>query len=390
MAAIGKFSINNGGQAVRFASGNLQYRASDGMWRFAVHQYDSIGNYAGNTTASGRDTQSAWIDLFGYGCNGVDNGQNAYQPWATSQINSDYYDDALIDSNSDWGAVYSLQEGGSWRSLSVSEMVYILFGRNYANRWAYCTIDGNLNLAIFPDGYDNAYGFLNVHGYDPSNITAINVPDDYESLTSLGVVFLPITGYRNDVNINSPYQGFYWISDGSVVFNIQSSSTIYCSIDRDNYFHGRAVRLVTTYTPIISCTYYRTNPLTNEHTTISLRDTMSISHTAAEGFYFAGFMDSDGKYVNYATTDPNENVIYKYIFVETERIPLITKEIYDALTPIQTIPSPVTGESPEFIRLENTGKCYQRVTFPEEGEGWDFLCGETYTVVFLPTSERVA
>ncbi len=41
-------------------------------------------------------TYDGWIDLFGWGTIGWSNGANAYQPWATSTSNSDYYREASI------------------------------------------------------------------------------------------------------------------------------------------------------------------------------------------------------------------------------------------------------------------------------------------------------
>ena len=62
------FSVAEGHQ-VLFSPGNLQYLASTGEWRFAQHQWDVVGNAAGNTTAQadGRDSQPYWIDLFCWG-----------------------------------------------------------------------------------------------------------------------------------------------------------------------------------------------------------------------------------------------------------------------------------------------------------------------------------
>ena len=43
----GSFSVS-GEKKVCFSQGNLQYQGSTGTWRFATHQYDFIGNAAGN------------------------------------------------------------------------------------------------------------------------------------------------------------------------------------------------------------------------------------------------------------------------------------------------------------------------------------------------------
>ena len=86
-AINGKFTINSSGGKVYFSKGNLQYKASTNTWQFAANQYDYIGNANSNISSS----YSGWIDLFGWGTSGYNHGANCYQPWSTSQTDSDYY-----------------------------------------------------------------------------------------------------------------------------------------------------------------------------------------------------------------------------------------------------------------------------------------------------------
>jgi len=58
----GSFSVS-ATKKVCFSQGNLQYQGSTNSWRFATHQYDFIGNAAGNTAPS--ESQTEWMDLFG-------------------------------------------------------------------------------------------------------------------------------------------------------------------------------------------------------------------------------------------------------------------------------------------------------------------------------------
>ena len=80
-------AINSSGGKVYFSKGNLQYKASTNTWQFAANQYDYIGNANSNISSS----YSGWIDLFGWGTSGYNHGANCYQPWSTSQTDSDYY-----------------------------------------------------------------------------------------------------------------------------------------------------------------------------------------------------------------------------------------------------------------------------------------------------------
>ena len=86
---------------VYFSQGNLQFNAvrgthavygstteKPGTWRFAENQYDYIGDSNKNIS----QFYNGWIDLylFGWGTSGWNSGRKAYQPWATSEVNSDY------------------------------------------------------------------------------------------------------------------------------------------------------------------------------------------------------------------------------------------------------------------------------------------------------------
>lgn len=96
-----------GDKQVYFASGNLQYQASSGTWRFALNQWDYVGDatngnvYENNVKSSNTSiasNYSGWIDLFGWGTSGWDPSSAGitditnYQPWATdNRITSDLY-----------------------------------------------------------------------------------------------------------------------------------------------------------------------------------------------------------------------------------------------------------------------------------------------------------
>ena len=96
-AINGLFSVS-ATQQVYFSQGNLQYKASTNIWRFAENQWDYVGTQNSGSsgtsggTVSGSDnsmisaTYEGWIDLFGWGTSGYYHGATCYLPWSTKTI----------------------------------------------------------------------------------------------------------------------------------------------------------------------------------------------------------------------------------------------------------------------------------------------------------------
>lgn len=127
-------TINQNGNKVSFAPGNLQYKASTNEWRFAKHQWDFVGGvYSGSTYGNVYENNvkcdntlisnnyDGWIDLFGYGASGYDNGQTTYQPYSTSTTNYAYYRQHLNDTTADWGYAYSQQHQGTSYTFTANQ-----------------------------------------------------------------------------------------------------------------------------------------------------------------------------------------------------------------------------------------------------------------------------
>lgn len=207
-----RFTINANGDCVAFALGNLQYRASDGKWRFAEHQYDIIRAGVGNRTSlPQRQTQTDWIDLFNYGCTGYNNGQTAYQPWAINTGSNDFYNGNTATTTADFSYPYNLQESTTFRTLTRAEWSYIIFSRS-GERYAKAIVKGIEGLIIIPDNAISGLQSVNVTSaqYSPNTLTAQQWADNFESE---GFVFLPAGGYRNGTNVGqysgNPIAGFY-------------------------------------------------------------------------------------------------------------------------------------------------------------------------------------
>lgn len=245
-ALSGEFSVA-AGRKVRFARGNLQYQASTGTWRFAANQYDFIGNNAGNNTASDRDTQADWIDLFGWGATGQKNINNyLFYPYVTDNTDGHYKTietanstETLTRSNGgDWGICM----GDDWRLLTKDELTYLLSTRGSSlrrNCMVEVTPGNNVHgLMVMPDGWGGTLV------YEINNST-------WNTLESAGAVFFPSAGYRAGTTItNSGTNGYYWSSgvasdkNGSGIFIKAGNDTGVIPNSSIPRSHGASVRLV--------------------------------------------------------------------------------------------------------------------------------------------------
>lgn len=219
-AVKGLFSVAEGRQ-VFFSQGNLQYRASTGIWRFADRQFDFVG--CDNKKIS--PTYDGWIDLFGWGTSGYDHGAVNYQPWSA---NVDTHSDALHyaygkpdfglyegDGKADWGynrIVNGGDEEHLWRTPRLLEWLYLLFNRNTASgvRFALVQIAGQDGLLLLPDNWRTSVYPLNSVNQMDADCTSNIIPlADWPLVESAGAVFLPNAGIRTIDSIFSSYGGYY-------------------------------------------------------------------------------------------------------------------------------------------------------------------------------------
>lgn len=240
-ALSGLFSVS-ADKKVRFSKGNLQYQASTSTWKFADQQYAFVGNAAGNTTAeANRATQTAWIDLFGWGTSGNNHGATAYQPYAISDDDAHYY--AYNDENlnlydnggtADWGSNTIAGTTGTWRTLNEAEWGYLMDTRTTCNKVTHSYMKATINettngIIIFPDGYDFGENDATILGlisnYDAQDAAAIWATGtawtdvakissaSWTTLQNAGCVFLPAAGVRSDSYVGDVgTDGQYWSS----------------------------------------------------------------------------------------------------------------------------------------------------------------------------------
>lgn len=230
-ALPGLFSVSET-KKVLFSKGNLQYLQdnNDGpaVWRFAEHQYDYIGSgnqYAQQAYNHQGGCDTLWFDLFGYGTSGQSNpSRSSWHPLSTTTTGT-YLGSDLTGSNAkyDWGYNKIFMGGDTpeqWRTLSKEEWSHLLERKASDGKALYCkgriTIDAKTinGLFIFPDAFTDIEGITIQRGTSNQAFTANEFTlAKWETLEKVGVVFLPVAGYRDGTNVkNAGTTGEYWSS----------------------------------------------------------------------------------------------------------------------------------------------------------------------------------
>ena len=228
----GLFTVGNGTQ-VWFAKGNLQYQASNNIWRLAEHQWDYVGDatygsvFVGDVKSNNASISSeygGWIDLFGWGTSGWNSNAVCYQPWSTSTTSTDYYpgnsdDISLIGgyANADWAWYNAISNGGNvanqWRTLSSDEWIHLVRGRSgAADKRATGNVNGVGGLILLPDSWTLPAGCTFNPGSSTSNWTHNSYSlAQWAAMEDAGAVFLPAAGVRAASTVNNAsIYGYYW------------------------------------------------------------------------------------------------------------------------------------------------------------------------------------
>lgn len=279
-AIDGLFTINENGNQVRFSRGNLQYQASTGTWRFAENQWDYVGtqySYEGHAggTVSGSDnvyissTYSGWIDLFGWGTSGWNNGNTYYQPW-DAQNNGDYntgygygptnginYNYNLTNNYSyaDWGIFNPISNGDNhsniWRTLTIGEWLHVLYMRTTSSgiRFAMAKVNNVYGLILLPDDWSSSTYFLNDTNNSNASFSSnvIGTAQQWSILEQYGAVFLPVAGFRDGTSVGWVVDfGRYWSASCSGNNKAYAIRFIGGGLEwHDDYrYFGYSVRLV--------------------------------------------------------------------------------------------------------------------------------------------------
>ena len=252
------FSVAEGKQ-VYFSQGNLQFNAmqgthacadgttQQGTWRFAEHQYDTVG--ADNSNIS--ETYDGWIDLFGWGTSGY----NGKTPYMTSSVNSDYGDgeNDIAGTNYDWGVYNAISNGGNkigqWRTLTGDEWYYLIMERpDEKNKRGGASVNGVNGLILLPDNWTMPDGLTFNSGRNSNYALNTYSTSDWSKMEANGAVFLPAAGYRSGNDVSSvETDGDYWTSSivsDDVAYSAGYGPTIAGAVETDYLYIGISVRLV--------------------------------------------------------------------------------------------------------------------------------------------------
>lgn len=232
---IGKFYVSDDKQ-VAFAPGNLQYHTGANIWRFAEHQYDTIG-YANSHISASYD---GWIDLFGWSVT------NAAAPFGISASEND---DDYVGDFVDWGANrIGTYAPNTWRTLTYDEWMYMF----KHTPWTMARVDGILGFMLLPKSMEGVtlLGSGNeskvIFSFYPSKFSSNRyTAAEFALLEAMGCVFLPCAGERKGTIVNYTNScGYYWSSTLiTLVFHI-SFSAYNAGYGQTNSYYGRSVRLV--------------------------------------------------------------------------------------------------------------------------------------------------
>lgn len=256
-AINGRFSVS-AGQQVYFSQGNLQYKASNGTWRFATNQYDYIGDANSNISSS----YSGWIDLFGWGTSGWNCGNTYYRPWDSNNSDGSLYGPPgqynLTGSyaNSDWGYYNAISNGGNqshqWRTLTKEEWSYVFNTRSTTSgiRYAKAQVNNVNGVILLPDDWSSSYYSLSSTNQSGASFSSnvISSSTWTNSLEAHGAVFLPAAGYRYGTSVYDVGSiGDYWSASYRSSYGAYDVNFNYGGLDTGSLSYrycGLSVRLV--------------------------------------------------------------------------------------------------------------------------------------------------
>lgn len=238
----GVFSVAKD-KTVRFSMGNLQYNASSKTYRFALQQYDFVGDANQNISS----TYDGYIDLFCWGT-----GNN---PTLASEDSEDY------STFTDWGDKPISNAGNKanqWRTLSNDEWIYLIKSRSNADQLystATLTIDKQefYGLIILPDDWKAPKGLTLDCSDDAEFSSNIYTSSEWSEMEAAGAVFLPAAGLRQAQDVDGADEiGLYWTSttlDGLIAHTFffveeREETQWYTGEVFEPHYTGASVRLV--------------------------------------------------------------------------------------------------------------------------------------------------
>lgn len=281
------FTIDENGTKVYFSQGNLQYCAAPtsgptthkvanptgstqpGIFRFAEHQYDFVGNasvgnvYENNTKCNNiklAEDYSGWIDLFTWGGTGY--GGDGYEPYSASSAGSPGHNQSINYSSNqkyyDYGIFNAISNGGNepgmWIMLTNQQWGYIFDGRTNAHKKiATAKVAGITGTILLPDEWTLPQGL----SFEPLGNTTNNTytAEQWKLMEANGAVFLMNNGYMSRDNNKYTYQtspAYYWTTtwnDNPYVYQgimatSESNNVLYHYANQIYPYYRASVRLV--------------------------------------------------------------------------------------------------------------------------------------------------
>ncbi len=202
---------------VRFSKGNLQYKASNNIWRFGHHQYD----YRGADNSKRSATYTGWIDQLPWATSGYHDSTDFlniyYYPYSSGN-SSNFGPSEHVGTSAqyDWGVHNPIANGGNtpgqWRTLTRDEWAYLIHQRpNSSSLRGWATVNGVRGLVLLPDSWTLPASVTFTPGSTGSganylqNIYGIT---EWAIMEAAGAVFLPTYG----TTAESTYSSGYWSS----------------------------------------------------------------------------------------------------------------------------------------------------------------------------------
>lgn len=234
-ALCGKYSVAPTKQ-VYFSKGNLMYLPAEKRFRLHENQNDFCGGLANVYTNKYCETWNQWMDLFFWGTSGWDGGVKDYRPGTRYNdntyfyINGDMTQDMVGEySKADWGVYNKIENGGNkaglWRVLTHDEWCYLMGRKNAWTRGYYGETNG---IIIFPDNFETPPN-MQITFYATTFAQNTLNADEWRTLESLGVVFLPGCGVANYLasTLIIPTPANYW-SATTGKKHLEQASYVYC------------------------------------------------------------------------------------------------------------------------------------------------------------------
>ena len=257
-AINGLFSVS-ATQQVYFSQGNLQYQMGTHLWRFAENQWDYVDQDYENLN------YYSWFDLFGWGTSGYNHGAVCYQPWSTSQTNSDYYAYGNYQYNlydqtgqADWG-YNAISNGGNtensgWRTPTHEEWSYLFNTRSTSSgiRYAKAQVNDINGVILLPDDWSSSYYTLSNTNQGGANYSVnVIMAYDWSVLEQHGAVFLPAAGGRYGTSVNGVGSyGYYWSASSNysgTAWYVDFYGSYLSTDGNGNRYNGQSVRLVRSF-----------------------------------------------------------------------------------------------------------------------------------------------